>query len=74
MIDPFLNTDPRFEPHELKDDADLAQPDLTPCTIKDFLRTSRRVQRLLDEISPPIRPKPSSGDGRVLPHIYGFPG
>jgi hypothetical protein len=59
-------TDP-FEPWEGVPEAELAQEDTTPSTLKEFLRAVIRAT------PPPSVPAPERGR-RVLGHIKGYPG
>lgn len=54
--DPFAEVEPGFEPWAGSADADLAQPDLTLCSLKEWLR-SDEVTRTLDKLQP-ARPTP----------------
>ncbi len=54
--DPFAEVEPGFEPWAGPADADLSQPDMTPCSLKEWLR-SDEVTRTLDELQP-ARPTP----------------
>jgi hypothetical protein len=68
VIDPFTNDDSRWEKREIAThDQDLSMPDLTPTTLKAFLRsTEGQLRRHLPPQSQP-------NEGRVLGHITGFP-
>ena len=66
LPDPFVNNDPRWEPYQLARQEDLAQPDLTPTTLKQFLR-SQEVQREIQKSFPP-KPAPVD-DGAPIAHI-----
>jgi hypothetical protein len=71
--DPFRNSDPRWQPWEVgkpygRDDSDLfSQPDITTRSVKDFLRTIEVPRQ------PPSPDRQPFLEGRVLPHIQGFP-
>jgi hypothetical protein len=54
--DPFAVVEPGFEPWQGPPDADLSQPDLTPCSLKEWLR-SDEVTKALDRLQP-ARPAP----------------
>jgi len=65
MFDPFSNTDPRWEPHQLEASDEFSQVDMTARSVKDFLRS----------LEPPIPPREPSRiyEGRVIDHIQGYP-
>jgi hypothetical protein len=68
LPDPFVNNDPRWDSYQPTRDDDLAQPDLTPTTLKQFLRTEaqREIQRSL-----PPKPAPipmDNGAPICIPH------
>ena len=69
LFDPWLEKDDRWAPHELQATDNLCQPDLTPVTLRGFLR-SKDARELL-----PPQPQPNplpEYDGPRLPHIHGF--
>jgi hypothetical protein len=75
MNDPFLESDPRWQRYDRPQDVDedFSMRDLTPKTIKDFLR-SEEGQHEFEKIVPPQpQPVPAPTLGRVLGHIPGFP-
>jgi hypothetical protein len=68
--DPFAEVEPGFEPWQGPPEADLSQPDLTPCSLKDWLR-SDEVTKAVDRLHP-ARPTPPRA--RVcLDYIQSFP-
>jgi hypothetical protein len=64
LYDPWLEQDDRWAPHQLQPDDNLAMPDLTPTTLRRFLR----------ELPPPqTQPKPMADDDFPrLGHIHGY--
>ena len=73
--DPFEDDDPRWQRYDgpQYEDEEFSQPDFTPRTIKDFLR-STEGQREIEKVAPPKRqPAPAPSLGRVLGHIPGYP-
>jgi hypothetical protein len=66
--DPFTNDDPKWARHEVQQfDKDFSVSDLTPTTLKAFLRSTEG--QLRRHLPPPSQPN----EGRVLGHITGFP-
>jgi hypothetical protein len=72
MHDPFQESDPRWQPYSPpQEDDEFALPDLTPTTIKSFLR-SPEGQREIERIVPP-QPKPApERRGAALGYIQGY--
>lgn len=70
--DPFANTDPAWQPFKLSPGtAEFSQADLTPTTLKGFLR-SDEVQKAIAATQPPP-PAPTPERGWSLANIPTFP-
>ena len=66
--DTWAVPEPGFEPFDGRlPDSDLSQPDDTPGTLKEFLRS------VIRSTPPPPSPPPDRG-GRVIGHVKGYPG
>jgi hypothetical protein len=72
--DPFAIPEKGFEPYEAPQNGpEFSQPDLTPRTIKSFLR-SEEVQKEVERIVPqPTRSAPQRGEGRLIGWSLGRP-
>jgi hypothetical protein len=70
--DPFATPEPGFERWSgPQHNPDFSQPDLTPCSLKEWLR-SDEVQKTIATQQPPA-PAPVRQRGWRLPNIPGFP-
>jgi hypothetical protein len=56
IADPFATIEPGFEPWAGPPEVDLSQPDLTPRSLKQWLR-SEEVTKAPDKLQP-VRPTP----------------
>ena len=54
--DPFQNSDPRFEPWQgPQDESEFSQPDLTPRTLKEWLRSDECAVELEKQPNRPVQ-------------------
>jgi hypothetical protein len=69
--DPFANTDPLWQPWSPQSNDDLAMPDNTPTSLKNFIRETVRIAtKQLNTDPMPAKPVPFDGAPIEVPRRF----